>query len=380
MAHKEIQNPFVISGYRGAHLFCDREKETEILRRNALNGANTTLISIRRLGKTGLIHHLFSSFEKEKKSPVCLFVDLYETQNLRDFANKFTSVIYRAFPEKETIGSRFRKLLLGMRPVFSFNSLTGEPEIQINYQPPHQPEQTIESLLRFLEQQNVQVLVAFDEFQQVANYPEQNAEATLRSVIQLLHNVNFIFSGSNKHLLAEIFGNAKRPFYASTQFLSLAAIERSKYADFIHRLFAEAERTIDAEAVDFILEWTRSHTFYTQMLCHRVYAKALKNNSLEAVKLVCKEILDEQEAIFMQYRNLLSPIQWSLLKAIAKEQKASSLSSSTFLTRYELTLSGSQRALKALLDKEMIYAETTAETTYYQVYNCFLGRWLETIN
>jgi len=379
MANKELKNPFVISGYGGAKLFCDRENETEILRRNALNGANTTLISIRRLGKTGLIHHLFSSFEKDKKT-VCLFVDLYETQNLRDFANKFTSAIYRAFPEKETIGSRFKKLLLGMRPVFSFNSLTGEPEIQINYQPPHQPEQTIESLLRFLEQQEVRVLVAFDEFQQVANYPERNAEATLRSVIQFLHNVNFIFSGSNKHLLAEIFGNAKRPFYASTQFLSLSAIERRKYAHFIDNLFTEAGRTIDVQAVDFILEWTRCHTFYTQMVCHRVYAKSLKSNSLETVKLACKEILDEQETVFLQYRNLLSPIQWNLLKAIAKEQKASSLSSSAFLARYDLTLSGTQRALKALLDKEMIYSETTKETTYYQVYDCFLSRWLETLN
>jgi len=41
-------------------LFCDREEETQFIIDNAKNGVNTTLFSIRRMGKTGLIHHVFA--------------------------------------------------------------------------------------------------------------------------------------------------------------------------------------------------------------------------------------------------------------------------------------------------------------------------------
>ena len=47
------KNPFVISGYAGDRYFCDRERETEMLKEYVANGINVTLISPRRIGKTG---------------------------------------------------------------------------------------------------------------------------------------------------------------------------------------------------------------------------------------------------------------------------------------------------------------------------------------
>jgi hypothetical protein len=65
-----------------------------------------------------------------------------------------------------------------------------------------------------------------DEFQQVAEYQEEGAEALLRSYIQFLPNTGFIFSGSRQHLMAEMFLSAKRPFYQSTQIMSISAIDK----------------------------------------------------------------------------------------------------------------------------------------------------------
>ena len=56
---EQLNNPFVIYGYKGADYFCDRKKETEVIMKALQNERNIVLISPRRIGKTGLIHHVF---------------------------------------------------------------------------------------------------------------------------------------------------------------------------------------------------------------------------------------------------------------------------------------------------------------------------------
>jgi hypothetical protein len=374
---KNTVNPFITIGYSGYELFCDREKEVNTLLSNAQNGVNTTLISIRRMGKTGLIYRFFEHLNIEKTIEN-IFVDLYETQTLKDFTEKFASAIYQKFPERKSLGEKFKKFIMGLSPVISYDPLSGMPEIRFTFYDNAQCEQSLKSLFLFLEQQNVPIVIAFDEFQQIANYPEKNTEAILRTIIQTLTNCNFIFSGSNRHIISEMFAGSKRPFFASTQFLSLNAIENRKYYSFIESIFEKYKKKISSESIEFILEWTRCHTYYTQMVCNHVFRKSGKELiTIEFVKWVCKEILAEQEVVFLQYRNLLPAVQWELLKAIAKEKDATALTRSAFLKQYKLTLSGSQRALSSLINKEMLYVEHFKDTTYYYVYDCFLSRWME---
>jgi AAA+ ATPase superfamily predicted ATPase len=56
-------NPFLLKGYKSKDLFCDRETELKCLCENVENGVDTTLISPRRMGKTGLILHLFEHYK-----------------------------------------------------------------------------------------------------------------------------------------------------------------------------------------------------------------------------------------------------------------------------------------------------------------------------
>jgi len=201
---KTQKNPFHLKGYHGAKLFCDREKETNLLIENAKNGVNTTLLSTRRMGKTGLIHHVFNSLGKEKKW-VCIYVDIYATQSLAELTNQVASAILKTFPQNNSIGKKFINLIKGFSPVISYDHLTGTPEIAFSYSQANQYEYSLKGLFDFLEQQNKQVIIALDEFQQIANYPEKSTEALLRTVIQSLKNTVFIFSGSHKHMLMEMF-------------------------------------------------------------------------------------------------------------------------------------------------------------------------------
>ena len=97
-------NPFSILSYMGPEYFCDRKKETEELRNALHNGRNVTLFSPRKMGKTGLIQHLFGQIMPEKVQ--CFYVDIYHTKNIYDFTKAFAEAVLtqRVAPFFERMG------------------------------------------------------------------------------------------------------------------------------------------------------------------------------------------------------------------------------------------------------------------------------------
>ena len=368
-------NPFLTVGYVSKNYFCDREYELEVLKKNAQNGINTTLISARRLGKSALIHRLFDSFDENY---ACIFIDIYACTNLKDFTEMIALSVFNKFPLKRGIGRRFFDFLKGFRPVITYDALNGLPEIHFEFTQPKDYEHTLRSLFQFLDNQQIQIIMAIDEFQQIIDYPEKNIEALLRTIIQTLKHTQFIFSGSNKRMMLEMFNTANRPFFSSTQVMGLSEIPEDKYRLFIREKFTERKRHIDDEAIEFILSWTLSHTYYTQIICNAVFAGGEKNVTIDTVKHVCDEQLHLQQVTYMQYRSLLGPVQWRLLLGIAKEGLVAEPQAQDFLRKYKIgAASSAQKALNALLDKEMVLPIETVEKTVYRVYNVFLMRWLE---
>jgi len=371
-------NPFPSMKYISKEYFCDREYELEILKRSVKNGINTTLISARRLGKSALIYRVFEDLEEENHA--CVYVDIYDCARLKDFTEALALSIFTKFPQKRGIGRRFFDFLKNLRPVISYDRLTGQPEITFDFAQPKEYEHTVRNLLHFLDNQQTQVVLAIDEFQQIAEFPEKNIEALLRTIIQTLKNTQFIFSGSKKHLMLEMFNTASRPFFSSTQTIGLVELQEDRYKAFIRQKFEERKRSIDDEAIDFILSWTLSHTYYTQVICNSVFARGKKKVTVEHVKQACDEQLTLNQVNYMQYRSLLSPIQWQLLVAIAKEGLVTEPQAQAFLRKYKIgAASSAQKALTALLDKEMVFSIETMEKTAYRVYNVFLMRWLERV-
>ncbi|GHT13786.1 ATPase [Bacteroidia bacterium] len=344
---------------------------------NVENGIDTTLISPRRMGKTGLIFHFFEYLDT-KTDKEAIYVDIYSARSLNDFIKLLAEATLRKFPEKTSIGKRFLTLLKGLRPLVGYDAISGEPQIQIAYQSAQEKEYTLQGLLQFLDRQSVPIVLAIDEFQQITQFPEQNTEALLRTYIQPLKNVRFIFCGSRKDMMTAMFSNVKRPFFSSTQYLTLDKIDHHVYATFIQKIFAKNKIQIAPSTVDFILTWTKRHTFFTQSVCNMVYQMGKKRVTIDHVKKACFDLLKRNEPVFFQYRQLLTPAQWNFLIAIAKEGEIKQLTAKKFLGQYNLgTPSDARRISKSLVEKELILETHTKEGTMYQVYDLFLSRWLE---
>jgi hypothetical protein len=347
-----------------------------VLVKHAKNGIDTTLISARRLGKSALIHRFFD--ELERQNWACVYVDIYTCSHLKEFTETLALAIFQRFPQKRGIGQRFFDFLKNFRPVITYDALNGQPEIRFEFAQPKAYEHTLRSLLHFLDNQQIRVVLAIDEFQQIADFPEKNIEPFLRTTVQTLKHTQFVFSGSIKHMMLEMFEAPNRPFFASTQILGLGEIAEERYKAFIREKFAERKRHIDDEAIDFILWWTLLHTYYTQIICNAVFATGKRNVDIETVKRVCDEQLNMQQVTYMQYRNLLSPIQWQLLIGIAKEGVVTEPQANEFLRKYKIGApSSAQKALNALVEKEMIFSIETTKKRGYRVYNVLLMRWLE---
>ena len=373
-----MDNPFIIKAYESKELFCDREEELQLMLRNCVNQTDMTLISQRRMGKTGLILRLFDELQTTRPDIHTIYVDIFASRNIDDFIKLLAEATIKSFQPKTTIGERLMTFIKSLRPQLSFDNITGEPQLQIAYQTAHEKEYTLRGLFDFLDSQGIPIIIAIDEFQQIRDYPEQNMEALLRTYIQQMHHLTFIFCGSKKHLMADIFANEKKPFYASTTFVSLTKINEEAYANFILRLFNERQRDITNEALQFILTWTRRHTYYTQQLCHTIYANGKHNIDLEEVKLACKQLMSQGETVYLQYRQMLTDKQWDYLIAIAKEESVHQITAASFLKRHKIgTPSVSRRLADALYEKGLLNAEQTLEGTVYSVSDVFLSRWME---
>ena len=329
-------NPFLIVGYKGPDYFCDRDAETKTLISALVNGRNVTLISPRRMGKTGLIKNVFYRLKESEESTVCIYLDIFSTQNLQDFVS-----------------------LLG-KAVFV----------------PEHSSETLKEIFEYLSKSEHECFIAIDEFQQITEYPEKGIEGLLRSYIQFLPNVHFIFSGSKRHLMESIFFSAKRPFYQSTQKMFLTTISKDSYFKFAQNLFAEAGKELDEKVFECIYNKVYGHTWYVQYILNRIYSLTIQSPTLADLNSVIENIVKEEEYLYQTYFDLLTAGQIRLLTAIAKEGKATEINSSAFITKYNLKAASSVNvALKSLKEKDFILKDANS----YSVSDRFFALWLKSL-
>jgi hypothetical protein len=326
------------------------------------------------MGKTALIRHLQSELKKEYLG---VYVDILPTESMNDLLDSLATGIAAMKPEHSTMGAKVWKFLKSLRPVVSYDSLSGTPTLSFN-QSPEQGMKSIGELFDFLEDQSDPVILAIDEFQQILSYPETQVDAWLRTRIQELNNVRFIFSGSQQHLIYELFADPSRPFYRSTQFLKLDKINRDVYQTFIAEKFKKHRVKIGAATIESMLDWTEGYTYYVQLLCNRIFLRARDHVPQELWKDEAMRLLKEQEFVFYSYREGLTTNQWQLLKAIAREGQVKEPTSGDFSRRHELGSSASiLRALKTLQKKELIYKDADSEgKSFYAVYDVLFKRWI----
>jgi len=367
----KLRNPFITEGYAGKAYFCDREEETSDIMIALGSGRNVTLMSPRRMGKTGLIKHVFEL--SKAKGVKCFYIDILNTRNLNQFIQLFARALLGGLDGPVTTAfNAFAKAFKSCRPTLTPDEITGIPTLSLDISPGEEAH-TLKEVFDYLAQKGQECYVAIDEFQQITEYPETNVEALLRSYIQFVPLVTFIFAGSRKHLMQEMFTSPKRPFYQSTQSQSLKPIRADKYYEFAAGWFKKSGRELPRECFDHIYNTVMAHTWYIQYWLSILYDYAPGHVTMADVDNALKKILELEDDNFYQYTTLLTKTQLQITTAIARERSVSRPLANEFVQKHNLPATSTiKSAIEQLLKKEILIEERGA----YSVYNRFFMLWL----
>lgn len=374
------KNPFIVMGKIPNEYFCDRVEETRKLTQYISGqSTNVLLMSGRRIGKTGLIDHVYDQPEIAGEFYTFYF-DILHTSNLQEFAYELgKEVIKRILPRGQKTLQSLLQAIRSISPKFSIDPFSGMPTLALEVGSITQPEYTIDEIFGWLEHADKPCIVAIDEFQRILKYQEKNVEALLRGKIQHMSNCHFIFSGSERHLLEEMFHEHKRPFYNSTTSIPLEPITKDIYRDFATSLFEQSGRKLDAEAFNALYRHFEGNTFCIQKILHNAYNMVDPGETCDKqILLQClRDILAENTRGYKESLSRMAAKHKAVLVAIALEGKAEKVTSGAFLRAHKLeSASMVQTALRTLLDSEWV----TVQEKVYSVSDQFLMLWLQQQN
>ncbi|MBR5654853.1 MAG: ATP-binding protein [Prevotella sp.] len=370
-----IDNPFITYGYESAAYFCDREEETRQLISLLTNGNHTALISPRRIGKTGLLHHCFAQPEIED-SYFTFLIDIYATKNLQDMVYQMgQSIVKRLKSKGRSFIDTFLLYVTSLRTGISFDG-RGNASWNVNIGDIKSPAFTLDEIFNYLQSADKRCIVAIDEFQSLVNYPEKNTEALLRTYIQQCRNAIFVFSGSQQSLMNEMFSSPSRPFYQSVSMLFLHPVNVQKYDDFAKGLFSRYQKTLGDGVLSYIYKRYDGVTWYIQKMLNQLFAETAIGSeaSLDDIMRSEQRILSQNEESYKDTLFQLTIKQRNLFIAIAQEEKATKITGSQFMKRHHLTSASSvQKAAEVLTAKQLL----TCHHGIYEIYDKFMAKWIQ---
>lgn len=371
-----IINPFIVSGKIPEAYFCDREAESSELEKSLTNQLNVVLTSSRRMGKTSLVDFVFDK-PTIKNDYITITVDILQTTTFREFIFTLGTAV---FDTVATRGEKWRKLfvslLKSLSGSFGYDPIQNTPTFDIRLGDIQQPEFTLREIFQYLEAVDKRCLVVIDEFQQITRYPERNVEEILRTHIQKLSNANFVFSGSRRRLMEEMFFSAKRPFYQSAKPLRLEAIDKAVYFDFVSTFFQKAEKTISREAFNHVYDTFWGVTLYVQRMMKDAYMETPQGMTCDVavVSQLIDNYIKENDSHLREQLSFITEAQKELLYAVHAEGQVQSITSSAFNKKHRLrSPSSTQSAALKLLEYDLI---TRKEKTY-SISDPLLSLWLD---
>lgn len=373
---KALNNPFVTYGYKGPEYFCDREQETKSIITALHNERNITLVAPRRMGKTGLIHHVFNQIEQAQPDVRCFYVDIFPTKNLKQMVQAMArAILGRLDSPSQNAMRKVTQFFSRFRPTVTYDEITGVPTVSLDIVP-NEERNTLKQIFEYMRQSGVRCYVAIDEFQQILQYSDTGIEALIRSYIQFLPNVYFIFAGSQYHVLEQMFSSVNRPFFQSTQMMHLGPLDETKYQKFANEFFKSQGREISSKLFHELYETMHGVTWYVHTVLNRMYQEAREPIDKDLINKVINELVEEQAPVFQNYYNVMTGNQAAVAVAIACEKKVAKPLSQDFIAQYRLPSPSSvQTSIEKLEANQIVLHGSDG----YYIYDHFFARWLRSL-
>ena len=292
-----------------------------------------------------------------------------------EFINEYFNAISKSFNTTADKVVEFFKNILKIKPSISVNfDLNGNPSFKLNFL--HKENSTIlkevlELPYLYAKHYNKRVVVIFDEFQEVVNL---GIEDKLRAVLQHHEDmVSYIFLGSKKSIMTNLFFDRSKPFYKSVKHIPIDKIEATHWCKYIQNGFEINNKKINEEHIDMILEVSKGFPYYTQQIASELFNITEKIVSIEAVKHAIASILEKEEDLFLNEWNHLSQQQKKALKFLI-HFGGENIYQKDKMVEYNFTSSSLKKAVEGLVAKDVIDSKKNSFYLQDPLFELFLNR------
>ena len=238
------------------------------------------------------------------------------------------------------------------------------------------PQTTLDEIFEYLEKSEKPCIVAIDEFQQIGSYPEKNLEALLRTKIQQCKKTQFIFAGSRRHIMNNMFNSPAKPFYQSAISIGLDPILENIYCNFARGLFKKYGKELEEETFNRVYHMFDGCTWFVQMMMNEMFALCTNNETCKTDKIqtAWENLIQIQSQAYEEILSNMAQKQKNLLQAIAKESTVKNPTSSGFIQRHNLISASSvQSSLRALVKNDIVVKTEHG----YRIYDYFFAEWMK---
>lgn len=363
-------NPFKYGCVVGGENYCSRPELQRQLAELVRSGQNVVVQGPRRMGKTSLVVETVKSL----RGVTFVYVDFFSVRSIGEFCRKIVSATAKC--GNRSFLERTAELVKGLRPVFSVDRDTGAPTISIDVKAARNVE-SIEEIMDMIASHSEakRMCVVFDEFQDVLDIPDSDAVlAVLRSKIQFLPDTPFVFLGSVRNRMHEIFDSPRSPFFKSAISFGVEEIDETSMTDFLIGRFKAGNRRIRRETVGKILRAADFISGDIQELCETTWLATGEGQMISDDDVIkgLEAVFARESRAFMSTFGRLTSVQANVLRGLA-EPEHGKVFSGAFMETYGIKNVGSvTKALKRLISDEIIY-EFNGE---YLFENPFFREWV----
>jgi len=359
---EELGNPFSYGKAVSGKQFINREKELEELKAHVKSGKSVIIYSSRGMGKTSLLKEFFRRLNKPY---VPILIDMFGTPSreilARTIVENVANSVYGTLEKiRKSLGDFLRRTKIDM-------VLTPDGKIRFEFSRTPVQEDISEVLdlpERVAEKHGLQIILAFDEFQEIRNLDGEEMEKLMRSRFQHHKNVVYIFTGSRRHLLDEIFSEERRAFYRFGRPMELGPIPRDEFSRYITDCFERTGGRISGEAVERILEITGCHPSFTQQLCYELWFMSRTVEEKSTVEKAVENIIFHERIHYLEIWENLTYLQRRLLEGLAKEEIGPY--SMEFISKYGLRSPAHVRKALKLLEKRGLVEKNKISDIFFR--------------
>lgn len=342
--------------------FCNRNAERGHLRDNLLEARHTLLTAPRRYGKTSLALRVSGELQRSRAHRVSsVAIDFLLAHDMASVQRALLDGVARAagafIPAPRRALQKLRRFFGALQPEITLSESGASVRFTPAAEHPENLAGALEGLDTLAGEEGVRVLVFLDEFQQIGGLREGRIlEASIRHAAERARHTSYVFSGSNRHLLAAMFEDGSRPLYHLCDRLALGRIPAADYRPFLRRMGREQwGRAPDDEALGRILALAGCHPYYVNLLCARLWRQADPPTS-SAVEDTWAQHVEEAARWLVKDVTALSANQRAVLAAVALEPTERP-QSKAFLARTRLAAASNAQAVQVLMEKDLLHRE-----------------------